>query len=384
MEVMYQLGDTSYFFEQPSLDSLPVRKKFQFARFESCTAYGEHDLVADLDADSLSDLLFLGSPAETICTKYQTYVAEYDSQISNFHKVWSYPLGLSGYDVGDYDGNGKMNFIGLGMMGQIWVFENTGTDSYAVSWYDSIPFVNLYYLTSGDVDHDGKREFFVGATMSDGNWTMVFEADSNNHYSPTFLFHLLSGGSLDEPTYMTADVDGDGIPELVIMSGAELYFFKSDGDNSYYLWYDKHNNAKQSVQFYDFDGDGRKDFIISKDTTVNEYALNLYAEIFRADKVTGVSVKPGQEIPQGFRLCQNYPNPFNPSTRINYQVPTRSHVTITIYDLLGRAVEVLVDAEKEPGNYSAVWNAKVFQSGVYFCKMQTERYTDMKKLALIK
>ena len=87
---------------------------------------------------------------------------------------------------------------------------------------------------------------------------------------------------------------------------------------------------------------------------------------------------------EGFRLCQNYPNPFNPSTKINYQVPTRSHVTITIYDLLGRAVEVLVDAEKEPGNYSAVWNAKAFQSGVYFCKMQSERYTDMKKLALIK
>jgi hypothetical protein len=310
--------------------------------------------------------------------------------MNSFQKVWKTQLerapgesGLGGYDVGDYDGDGKMDFLASDITGRIWVCENTGDDSYAVTWQDSTPFVNLEYQTSGDVDNDGKREFFVGATMSNGNWTIVYEADSNNHYSPTFLFHLLSGGSLDEPTYLTTDVDGDGKLELVILSGADLYIFKSDRDNSYYLWYYKHNDAKESIQFYDFDGDGRKDFIISKSKSTSP-GLILYADIFRASKVAGVGGEPPHLTPKDFRLFPFYPNPFNPTTNVKFQVPKRSHVVLKVYDVTGREVTTLLDETKEPGIFTVAWNAAGLESGVYFCRMQTANYSSTSKVVLLK
>jgi len=87
-----------------------------------------------------------------------------------------------------------MEFVDSELFGRVHLTENNENNSYVEVWRDSLPFVNLYYQTSGDGDNDGKNEFFVEATMSNGNWTTMYEADSNNHYSPKFLFHLISRG----------------------------------------------------------------------------------------------------------------------------------------------------------------------------------------------
>jgi len=70
-----------------------------------------------------------------------------------------------------------------------------------------------------------------------------------------------------------------------------------------------------------------------------------------------------------YRLEQNYPNPFNPSTVISYQLAGQSHVTLRVYDLLGREVAVLVNEVKSAGNYTATFNASNFPSGVYFYRL---------------
>ncbi len=90
------------------------------------------------------------------------------------------------------------------------------------------------------------------------------------------------------------------------------------------------------------------------------------------------------ETPKNFELNQNYPNPFNPSTKISFAIPTQSHVKLTVYDALGNEIAVLVDETKTAGNYYAVWNAANNASGVYFYRLDSDNFTQVRKMMLVK
>ncbi len=85
-----------------------------------------------------------------------------------------------------------------------------------------------------------------------------------------------------------------------------------------------------------------------------------------------------------FSLSQNYPNPFNPTTKIKYQLPELSKVRLTVYDVLGREIKVLVDQEKPAGTYEVEFDAANLPSGVYFYRIEAGKYSDTKKLLLLK
>ncbi|MEJ2616433.1 MAG: kelch repeat-containing protein [Ignavibacteriaceae bacterium] len=89
------------------------------------------------------------------------------------------------------------------------------------------------------------------------------------------------------------------------------------------------------------------------------------------------------EIKQ-YSLHQNYPNPFNPSTTIKYSIPKQSYVTLKLYDILGREVATLVNAEKPSGNYQVEFNAANLPSGVYFYRIQAGSFNQVRKMLLIK
>jgi hypothetical protein len=90
------------------------------------------------------------------------------------------------------------------------------------------------------------------------------------------------------------------------------------------------------------------------------------------------------EIPSAYRLDQNYPNPFNPITIISYGLPKSSNVKLTIYDILGREVTVLVNEFKSIGNYSVEFDASELASGTYIYKIEAGEFVSSKKMALIK
>lgn len=90
------------------------------------------------------------------------------------------------------------------------------------------------------------------------------------------------------------------------------------------------------------------------------------------------------DIPKIFELHQNYPNPFNPTTIISYSIPVSTHVSLVIFDILGRKIHTLINEQKTPGNYSLIFNASNLFSGVYLYKLQTENFTKVKKLLFIK
>ena len=101
------------------------------------------------------------------------------------------------------------------------------------------------------------------------------------------------------------------------------------------------------------------------------------------DHVVSVEVE-NSEIPETYALSQNYPNPFNPTTQINFSVPEASIVKVVVYDVVGREVEVLVNEFLEAGNFKTSWNAAGYSTGVYFYRMETSSFVQVKKMILMK
>jgi len=91
-----------------------------------------------------------------------------------------------------------------------------------------------------------------------------------------------------------------------------------------------------------------------------------------------------QAIPNEYSLSQNYPNPFNPRTTIQFALPEQAKVTLKIFDVLGAEVATLKNEILSPGNYSVEWNASNYASGIYIYKLETEKFSDTKKLILMK
>lgn len=85
-----------------------------------------------------------------------------------------------------------------------------------------------------------------------------------------------------------------------------------------------------------------------------------------------------------YKLEHNYPNPFNPATTISFSIPTKSFVTITIFDLLGREVSTLLSEELPPGNYARQWSGKGLTSGVYFYQLRAGTFLQTNKLLLLR
>ncbi|HTY57419.1 MAG TPA: T9SS type A sorting domain-containing protein [Bacteroidota bacterium] len=98
---------------------------------------------------------------------------------------------------------------------------------------------------------------------------------------------------------------------------------------------------------------------------------------------TGVNDRP-DGTPKAFRLEQNYPNPFNPTTNIVYDVPEQSHVKMTVIDLLGREVAVVVDEVQPAGRYKAVFNASALTTGTYFYRLTAGTSVQTRKFLLLK
>jgi hypothetical protein len=97
-----------------------------------------------------------------------------------------------------------------------------------------------------------------------------------------------------------------------------------------------------------------------------------------------VGVRNESSSAKTFSLFQNYPNPFNPSTAISYRLPAVSHVTLRVYDLLGREVATLVDEYQVAGQHSADFHAVDLPGGMYLCRLRAGRFAATGKLLLVK
>ncbi len=126
---------------------------------------------------------------------------------------------------------------------------------------------------------------------------------------------------------------------------------------------------------------------------ISDYSINNYDVRFNdidwgpgvPNFITPVKVEENnRELPTTYMLSQNYPNPFNPTTNINYAIPRDGHVTIRVYDVLGRKVATLVNRERKAGSYSVRFDARNLASGIYIYTIKSREFSLAKKMMLVK
>lgn len=156
------------------------------------------------------------------------------------------------------------------------------------------------------------------------------------------------------------------------------------------------NNNLVTLPPTDFDGntrvaDGDEDGLFFVDMGASEYqpgGFGGFGKIVGGDR-EGTETKPSSQIPGEFSLSQNYPNPFNPTTIVEFDLAQPARASLTVYNILGRLVRVLVDEEKPAGSYTVYWdgndkNGRPVSSGIYFYKLEAGDFSEVKKMVLIK
>ena len=157
---------------------------------------------------------------------------------------------------------------------------------------------------------------------------------------------------------------------ILLIQVAVLFLALTD---VYSQWYPQTSGITEHLQGVSFTDS-------NNGTAVGDYGIILRTTNGGVTFINQIS----SEIPEGFSLYQNYPNPFNPSTKIKFDLPKSNHVKIIIYNTLGKEVTELVNEKLSTGSYEVDWNASGYSSGVYFYKLTTNEFYDVKKMILIK
>jgi hypothetical protein len=127
---------------------------------------------------------------------------------------------------------------------------------------------------------------------------------------------------------------------------------------------------------------GRRDYVTHDDDA--RFRLIVGTESFVREAAAALVEVPAQTV-----LYQNHPNPFNPATVVRYEVARAGRVTIRVYSVTGALVKTLYDGQRQPGRYEVRWDGdnrhgERVSSGVYFYRMETEGFTDTRKMVLLR
>ena len=240
----------------------------------------------------------------------------------------------------------------------------------------------------GDYNHNACPQWDYPKTYyyeGSGNYRIEYENSTD------ILFSGLNG-PYNWPTndvveiwdvYLTL---GEGYYFLLNIQGSAdlgMALFKSNGE-TYYA------GKSSSVAASDNPGGNYDEAFIYYAPTSDWYGLvvwsndgssvDYYIEIDDYSPVEG----DRQNVPSDFALLDNYPNPFNAQTMFQYALPTATHVTIEIYDLLGRKIKTLIDGDQRAGYHQLTWNASDQASGIYFYQIHACEFTKTKKMTLLK
>lgn len=125
------------------------------------------------------------------------------------------------------------------------------------------------------------------------------------------------------------------------------------------------------------------------DIRIYNYALSYSSIQSLNDFITDIKDEQEVKLPKNFGLAQNFPNPFNNQTNIEFQLSTQSNVKLEIFNIMGQKIKTLMNEEKSPGYYAINWDGKndfgySVNSGIYFIKFSSDKFSDIKKMTLLK
>jgi len=303
------------------------------------------------------------------------------------------------------------------------------TDNFSVELNISEPLTSgdvIYYLVSAQdlaaTPNTGTSETYqfsiVNSLLVDDFEGEISKWDLGSGWAPNFYAHSGANAMTDSPAgYYASNADNKlTLLETYDISGKSsaavsyyyLHFFGL-GDSAYFevsgdgnTW-QKHRAyggnqfeyLKDVVSLDQYTGDNGKEVrfrfrLVSDDDL--EVSDGFYVDdifIYADTVVTSVEKSDNNTLPRKYSLLQNYPNPFNPQTTISYELPKDGNVRVEVYSILGELITTLVDRDQHAGRYQIVWNglnAKGTQvsTGVYFYKIKSGSFTDVKKMILIK
>lgn len=307
--------------------------------------------------------------------------------------------------VSRYDGDSDSpNAITVDNIGNVYVTGRTGNFSffdYATVKYDSTGNQLWIAKYNGPGRYDAAHDIVVDAT---GNVyvTGVSESEGSSSQDYTTVKYDSNGNRLWVKRYdgyansynfaraITIDKEGN----VYVTGGAdfengnysaykEITTIKYDA-NGNQIWLAKYNGPGNSL-----DWDYACDVII--DSLHNVYVVgasgylrsSMITTIKYTRKPTSVEERP-LDVPFTHTLHQNYPNPFNPSTAIEFELRVSSNVELTIYNILGQEVATLINETLPSGNYKLTWEANGAPSGVYYYRLHTGNFTQLRKMVLIR
>ena len=185
------------------------------------------------------------------------------------------------------------------------------------------------------------------------------------------------------------------ILEQQFINGVQSYFLGGFEDWDYFVswtsgtpdqypeswWWMNHGENVMALTYEDMNCDA-----------AGSYDSTAYALVLGICEYLGLNLTQIQneaDKPSGYSLLQNYPNPFNPVTKLRYDLPENSHVNITIYDMLGRAVKTMVNQHQNAGHRSIIWDGtndydNTVSTGIYLYQIQAGAYTRTKKMVFLK
>ena len=203
-------------------DSFPDTLSFRYKLWD-VSSIQSSETFTDLDGDDFVDFIYFGYDSMFECCK-QVIVAEFDTSTNTYdRKLVHRPSpndDISGFSVGDFDQDGYMEFATGSIGGDLYVFENTGNNSYSLVFQDTLDISNAYITaTTNDIDNNGKPELFLGGSTTLGGTRVYWlESNGNNHYETVRSFQLLGTDVFRIRKLYIYDENADGVEDLVFAS----------------------------------------------------------------------------------------------------------------------------------------------------------------------
>ena len=230
-------------------------------------------------------------------------------------------------------------------------------------------------VVGGDVDMDGMEDIFH-TFLDPAELIDVFPIEFGNMWTDsTSTTFSTAPGTVITTEESSQEVDGWGT--LITDFGT----FNALRATTILTIYSFPGLPPTVNTFIDFVTEEGNSFVISIDETNEIFG----AVLTLSDAgMVGTSNESLEEVPDAFQLSQNFPNPFNPSTRISYSIPESADVQLSVYTITGKEIVTLVSGMQPAGTHEVTFDASNFASGVYLYRLQTQNFSEVRLMNLIK
>ena len=284
--------------------------------------------------------------------------------------------------AGTLDNNASIDLVVSCNTGELWKLINDGSGVFTSSVFQIDTNFNTSYIALADFNGNGRLDLAVTNSFTD---SLTIYNNGGTGDFVAYYNYLVGSNSI---ALIADNFDADSIPDVIISdrTAEHIRFLHGNGDLSFALdsVYVPGGRAAE-LAVGDFDEDGYNDVAVSCDDS-GWVAVFLNRTSFLLDVDDD---QTGTVLPDRFVLGQNYPNPFNPSTSIEFSLPSRSWVTIDVYNIVGQKVFNLANGDYAAGSHRVEWNGttksgSLAGTGIYFYRFEAEGNVETKRMLLLK